>query len=1084
MITGPRALVRVFRFLSLFLILPSLLNWIASGAWALSAGAQDTGGQSSGVQGSSAQGSGATGSGAQSAASAKDTQGSGGETLSSAEVSSLPLNTRDFSKLLLLAAGTMTDSNGAANFTQQFAVNGQRGTATVFAMDKADTTDPELGGATFSNFNVDAIQEVQSISGVLPADIGHGAAGFTNVITKSGTDQIHGSAFEFVRNAAFDARNFFDHSVDGRRIPPFTRNEFGLTNGGPLVVPHVYDGRGKTYYFGEYQGFRQVLGTTQVLAVPTADERAGIDTTTFPADTLTVPVNAAMAGILARYPLPNSPQGAFGVRTYATSSKIVTDTDQFSMRIDHKISDTTQLMGRFSVNQVNGPITNPDQTAIDPDFGVKFFDHQWNAAVRLVRVFSPRLRSTTSFGYIRSTPFFPASNHTDPAITFNDGLYVNFNNADGSITGSFSNLYQIKEDMAYTRGAHAMSWGVEIRWNKDATIFATNPNGLYGFGGGTAFSPVSISSASGQHNIQPGDPLPDALTQLLTASPFSYTVSAPASVTPAGDKFDEASVRREAYGFYFLDAWKVNAKLSVNLGLRYELNSRIKESKHRTSIAIPVDATGNETSFLAPGAQQIFLYNPQPVYPLDKNGWGPRAAADYALTKHTTLHAGAAMTTLLPNLWQENFVTGGFPLVFQPIITALPGVPVAFSASVVPTVLPDPYTVGGQLLFPNGDSSQVAPNTQIDLQRYQNDLAAMTPGHEVQLFTPGVISRLFRNGYIGTWTAGFDQDLGSAKFSVAYVGTAGVHLPSVFNVNGYNGADPAFAPYTKFDTTGHIAGGFGPEPVVNNGSHSTYHALQSSITQNSSRIGLSFQASYTFAKSIDDTSAIVPGPSANTGTVLQALPQNPLDVAADRAPSTFDVTHVFALSAIQALPFEKVSFLRGVNKKVTAGWQILNITTITGGSPFTVYSGIQQTGVGAGNADRPDQVGEPHFSTGRTIREDYLGLGANNGTLFSTPIGVAGGTGPNAGRLGTLGRDSFRGPGYRDFDISLIKDTSFGRRGKNELGIVQFRAEFFNVFNIVNFGLPSNVVRGSGFGIISKTAGTSRQIQFSLKLIY
>jgi hypothetical protein len=183
MITGPRALVRVFRFLSLFLILPSLLNWIASGAWALSAGAQDTGGQSSGVQGSSAQGSGATGSGAQSAASAKDTQGSGGETLSSAEVSSLPLNTRDFSKLLLLAAGTMTDSNGAANFTQQFAVNGQRGTATVFAMDKADTTDPELGGATFSNFNVDAIQEVQSISGVLPADIGHGAAGFTNVIT-------------------------------------------------------------------------------------------------------------------------------------------------------------------------------------------------------------------------------------------------------------------------------------------------------------------------------------------------------------------------------------------------------------------------------------------------------------------------------------------------------------------------------------------------------------------------------------------------------------------------------------------------------------------------------------------------------------------------------------------------------------------------------------------------------------------------------------------------------------------------------------------------------------------------------------
>ena len=179
------------------------------------------------------------------------TRGSGGENLSSGEVSSLPLNERDFSKLLLLAAGTMTDTNGAANFTQQFAVNGQRGVASVFATDGVDTTDPELGGATFSNFNVDAIQEVQSSSGVMSADIGHGAAGFTNVVTKSGNDFVHGSAFEFVRNAAFDARNFFDHSsaIDPRRIPPFARNEFGVTNGGPIVLPKIYDGRGKTLLF-------------------------------------------------------------------------------------------------------------------------------------------------------------------------------------------------------------------------------------------------------------------------------------------------------------------------------------------------------------------------------------------------------------------------------------------------------------------------------------------------------------------------------------------------------------------------------------------------------------------------------------------------------------------------------------------------------------------------------------------------------------------------------------------------------------------------------------------------------------------
>jgi hypothetical protein len=140
--------------------------------------------------------------------------------------------------------------------------------------------------------------------------------------------------------------------------------------------------------------------------------------------------------------------------------------------------------------------------------------------------------------------------------------------------------------------------------------------------------------------------------------------------------------------------------------------------------------------------------------------------------------------------------------------------------------------------------------------------------------------------------------------------------------------------------------------------------------------------------------------------------------------------------------------------------------------------------VGAGGADRPDQVGRPDFSTSRTTREDYFGRGADNPSFFHIPINVPGGTGPNQGVFGTLGRGTFRGPGFHNFDVALIKDTPFGRRGNAELGILQFRAEFFNVFNLVNFGLPSNILRGSGFGIISKTAGSSRQIQLSLKIVY
>jgi hypothetical protein len=262
-------------------------------------------------------------------------------------------------------------------------------------------------------------------------------------------------------------------------------------------------------------------------------------------------VNSAVLPILNQYPLPNQPTGAFGDRTYATSSKIMTRTDQFAARIDHKMSDKASLLTRFSLNQVTGPLTNPDQTAIDPTFGVQFFDHQRNAGARYTRSITPHLISETSLGYIRSTPFFPATNHTQPGIGFADGLFQPFNSAAGSIFGAYSNLYQFKEDMSLVRGSHGFKWGVEIRVNRDSTIFGTNPNGAYEFGGGTAYSPVQILSATGAHDIQVGDPLPDSLTGLLTATPFSYHVTAAATITPIGDKFDEAGVRREAYNFIF-----------------------------------------------------------------------------------------------------------------------------------------------------------------------------------------------------------------------------------------------------------------------------------------------------------------------------------------------------------------------------------------------------------------------------------------------------------------------------------------------------------------------------------------------------
>jgi hypothetical protein len=196
------------------------------------------------------------------------------------------------------------------------------------------------------------------------------------------------------------------------------------------------------------------------------------------------------------------------------------------------------------------------------------------------------------------------------------------------------------------------------------------------------------------------------------------------------------------------------------------------------------------------------------------------------------------------------------------------------------------------------------------------------------------------------------------------------------------------------------------------------------------------------------------------------------------------VKSAFTATLVQDLHAERAPGLRLLSQKLTRGWQLLSISTLTSGLPFTVYSGVQQTGAGSLGADRPDQIGTPDLSTGRSIREDYFGLGAANASYFVIPIDVPGGTGPNSGVFGTLGRDTFRGPALYDFDFALIKDTAWELGQARKSVNLQFRAEFFNLFNIVNFGLPSNILTGSGFGVISRTANNSRQVQFSLKTMF
>jgi hypothetical protein len=1025
-------------------------------------------------------------SGAQAAAT-------GGEALSSQAVSELPLNKRDFSQLLLLAAGTMTDANGATNFTAQFAINGQRGVEATFAMDGADISDPEMGGSTFSNFNVDAVEEIQSSSGWMPAEIGRGAAGLTNIITRSGRSGFHGSIFEFVRNSAFDARNYFDHPTPAYpgRIPPFRRNEFGFTNGGPVYLPHLYDGRKRTFYFTQYQGFRQVLGTTQVMPVPTADERAGIDvvqyrdpdTNAATSDTLRVPISPAIAAILARYPMPNFSTGAFGDRTYATASKVVTNANQFSLRIDHRLSDKGQFFARFNLDNLTGPTTNPDQTAIDPTFGIQYIDRQRNVIGTYTRTVSPRLTLESSISIIRSTPGFPTFDYTDPAIKFNDGLFEAFNAPGGSVMQAYGNLFQGRQNVSYMRGTHAFKAGAEVRINRDTTYFGTQPDGEYDFGGGPAWSTVGIPSDSGTHDIKPGDLLPDTLSALLAGNPFAYTIAIATPGISGGEHIGPAAINRNNVSAYAQDTWKITPRLTVDYGLRWDLYTPITERAHRTS------------SFRTINGKQEFVINPQPGYQTNWHAFEPRVQLAWQATNKITAHAGGGVMVIPPNIWQDNFLTGSTPYSVSPRVVATPTASINYGFKVTPDQLPQVYTTSGKDVFATWKDNQIPSNTIMDVDRYEKDLAVLT--HQFAALNLSGIDAKFNNATMYTWTLGLERKFGNLTADAAYVGTASDHLPHYTFPNAFAGASPGFAPHTEFDGAGNVTGGFGVENIITNNSHSSYHALQTSLSGTVGHGGPGVQASYTWGKSIDDTSFVLPG-TGSTGAVAAGTSQNPFDDRPEKGPSNFDVTHGFGLSIAQDLHLDSVNFLQPVSRAITAGWEMLSISSISSGSPFTVYSGIQQTGYGAGGVDRPNQIAKPRLSTARRVREDYFGHGNDNGVdFFSIPVHLDDGSGPNQGRLGTLGRNTFRGPAFYNFDFAFIKDTPVGRRRSGaERMDIQFRAELFNLFNIVTMGLPSNTLqvnqqsgevihdRNTGFGEISKTAGTSRQVQFSLKLIY
>ena len=686
----------------------------------------------------------------------------------------------------------MTDANGATNFTQQFAINGQRGVEATFAMDGADISDPEMGGSTFSNFNVDAVDEIQSSSGWMPAEIGRGASGFTNIVTRSGASGFHGSVFEFLRNSALDARNYFDHAtpVYPGRIPPFRRNEFGFTNGGPVLLPHVYDGRKRTFYFSQYQGFRQALGTTQVMPLPTADQRKGLDSTAYAGDTLTVPVDPGIAAVLKRYPLPNYPAGPYGAYTYATPSTVVTNANQFSVR--SITSSVRKISSLRDLTSTTSPVPLPIQTRQPsiPLSASQYIDRQRNVVGTLHshRFAAPRFR-VSSISITRSTPGFPTLDHTDPAVKFNDGLFEAFNSAAGTVMQAYGNLFQGRRTHVY-RGQPQPS-RLALRCASIATphISASAPtaNTTLAVARPTPLKPFPPQAA--RTTSHPATRCPTRSPAFSPAALSSTRSPSRRLTSPAEQHIGPAAISRENYNVYLQDTWKVTPRFTLDYGVRWELYTPITERAHRTG----------RFRFIN-GAQQ-YVINPQPGYKTDWNALAPRVQAAWQVNEQALRACRAAQSPpFRPTSGKTTSSPAPRPLPSIRAASPPPHRPSPMALRSPRRSFPGPTHPMGRISSPAA-RQRPSPPTPSWMSTAMSRIwprYARAAWSARSTSAASIAALATRRCF--TWTLGLERKFGNLTADAAYVGTAAEKLPRYSFPNAYPGARRRLCPATQTST--------------------------------------------------------------------------------------------------------------------------------------------------------------------------------------------------------------------------------------------------------------------------------------------
>ncbi len=966
------------------------------------------------------------------------------------ELLDLPLDGRNFSQLGLLQPGVvpltkgLQEAGGSLRNGQAYSVNGQRPESNNFLIDGANNVNSVDAGFVLKP-PIDAIAEFRILTHNASAEFGQNTGSTTNILTRSGTNSFHGAAWEFLRNDAMDASDFSTHSVQ-----PLKQNQFGGTFGGPIV-------KDRSFFFAYYEGFRNRQGKTVDATVPSLLQRTGnfsemcpegfdsnglcnnpghqlymISFAPPPPHPVPIPDNQLTSidpiaqNILNFYPKPNR-----GLNSFVSTQSLSVNNDQFGLKFDQYLSPFDNLSLRYMYS--GGPTTDPLSTsgANVPGFPVGEEDRAQNFVAQETHVFSPSLVSVLRFSYLRNKFLFDQHiNHTlpsslgfqyDPTLPAAAGppfiQIGGYASVGDPITGprnTYQNTFDVSGSLDWIRGHHDLKFGGGFRRDQINALQGIASNGFFVF---TTF------------------PFTDGFASFLEGQPVVFL--------QGGGNFSR-HIRGKALNFYGQDTFKVSSRLTLNFGLRYELPFPYTETHNLQNLFVP----GAQTKVF-PSAPAGLLYPGDPgvpagLIPTQKTAFAPRIGLAYDPTGD-----GKWLVSAAYGIFYEPFYNGqGGPLqdpISAPPYLATPqaGFPVNFA---------DPFN--GSNPF---DGSFSKPMTLL------------------------VVSPKLKLPYAQDWNLNLQRSFGNDwLFQIGYVGTNAVHLPRLIEGNPaiyypgqstednviqrrlYSGCTLAQPDNCNFASVGEIAG------VAN----SNYNALETSLRKRFGH-GISFLASYTFSKSLDDVSSFnITGSASQPVAGENDLAQNPFDLAAERGRSMFDSRHRFVLSYQWSLPFWRQA--HNWYQRALGNWQLNGIFTAQSGTPFTVFDSTDVSLQGSApeisgfSSNRPNLIGNPN-SGPRTPQEWF------NTSAFQriTPD-------PNSPvqQFGNEGRNMVQGPSYTNWDFAAVKNIRI-----SESKEFQFRGELFNFLNHTNLRLPNSDISSPTFGEIHSDLGP-RVIQVALKFLF